>query len=204
MYRGERFNSITHLVGTVLAIVGLPFLVIAAVRTGEVLPVVSFSIYGTTLVTLYLLSTLYHSVRGRAKEVFQKLDHVAIFFLIAGTYTPVALVSVEGTLGWTLFGVNWGLAIVGTIFEFVPWRYSRWVSHALYVVMGWLVVVAVRPVFASVGPLAFSLLMAGGLAYTAGIAFYAWRRVPHHHGIWHLFVLGGSVVHYLTILLLVR
>ncbi|HEX6851073.1 MAG TPA: hemolysin III family protein [Candidatus Polarisedimenticolaceae bacterium] len=203
MYHGERFNSITHLVGTVLALIGVPFLVIAAARSGEAIPVVSVSIFGSTLVLLYLLSTLYHSVRGRAKELFQKLDHLAIYLLIAGTYTPVALVALGGTAGWTIFGVNWGLALVGIVVEFIPWKYSRVISHILYVAMGWLALVALGSILRGTGVVGGTLILAGGILYTAGIGFYAWKRLPHHHGIWHLFVLGGSICHYVAILLLV-
>ena len=203
MYHGERFNSITHLVGTVLALIGVPFLVIAAARSGETIPVVSASIFGSTLVLLYLLSTLYHSVRGRAKELFQKLDHLAIYLLIAGTYTPVALVALGGTAGWTIFGVNWGLALVGIVVEFIPWKHSRVISHILYVAMGWLALVALGSILRGTGVIGGTLILAGGILYTAGIGFYAWKRLPHHHGIWHLFVLGGSICHYVAILLLV-
>ena len=204
MYHGERLNSITHLVGTVLALIGLPFLVIAAARSGEAIPVVSVSIFGTTLVLLYLLSTLYHSVKGPTKELFQKLDHLAIYLLIAGTYTPIALVALGGTAGWTIFGINWGLAIVGIVVEFIPWKHSRVISHILYVAMGWLAVFALGSIFDGTGALGGFLILAGGVFYTAGILFYAWKRIPHHHGIWHLFVLGGSICHYVAIMMLLR
>jgi hemolysin III len=204
MYHGERFNSITHLVGTVLALIGLPFLVIAAARGGEAIPVVSVSIFGSTLVLLYLLSTLYHSVQGRTKELFQKLDHLAIYLLIAGTYTPVALVALGGTTGWTIFGINWGLALVGMVVEFIPWKHSRVISHILYVVMGWLALFALGSIFEGIGTLGGVLILAGGMFYTVGIGFYAWKRIPHHHGIWHLFVLGGSICHYVAIMMLLR
>ena len=204
MYAGERLNAITHLVGTVLALVGVPFLVVAAARGGETLPVVSASIFGSTLVLLYLLSTLYHSVKGRAKEILQKLDHLAIYLLIAGTYTPVALVALGGSFGWTIFGINWGLAIVGIVVEFIPWRHRRVISHILYVLMGWLALIAIGSIFDGLGTLGAVLIFSGGLFYTTGIAFYAWKRLPHHHGIWHLFVLGGSICHYAAILMLMR
>jgi len=202
MYRGERLNGITHVVGTALAVVGLPVLVVQAVKTGRALPVVTFSIYGTTLVLLYLFSTLYHSLKGRAKAVFRKLDHIAIFLLIAGTYTPVALVSVGGTLGWTLFGVNWGLAVLGIGNEFIRWRGARWLGWTLYAVMGWLAIVALGPVLAAVGAAGAAWLIAGGVLYTVGFAVYAWRSLPHHHGIFHLLVLGGSACHFVAVLLI--
>lgn len=204
MYEGERFNSITHLVGTALAIAGLPLLVVVAARTGEATPVVSFAIYGTTLVLTYLLSTLYHAVRGRAKKTLQKLDHIAIYFLIAGTYTPVALVTLGGGLGWTLFGINWGLAAVGVALEFIPWRRSRAVALALYPIMGWLALPALGPLVVALGPGGTSLALAGSLLYTGGLVAYASEKIPHHHGIWHLFVLGGSICHFLLVLLYVR
>lgn len=204
MYEGERFNSITHLIGSVLAIGGLPLLIVVAARTGEATPVVSFAIYGTTLVLTYLLSTLYHAVRGRAKETLQKLDHVAIFLLIAGTYTPVALVTLGGALGWTLFGINWGLATVGIVLEFVPWRHARTVALVLYPVMGWLALPALGSLVAALGAGGTALALAGGVLYTGGLVAYAWEKIPHNHGIWHLFVLGGSLCHFLLVLIYVR
>lgn len=204
MHRGERFNAISHLIGTVLAILGLPLLVATAARTGKALPVVTFSVYGSTLVLLYLLSTLYHSLSGRPKEIFQKLDHAAIFVLIAGTYTPVALCTVEGALGWAIFGTNWGLAVVGIVVEFISWRHRRVISHVLYVVMGWLALVAIGVMLREMTPAGNALIFGGGILYTGGIGIYAWKRIPHHHGIWHLFVLGGSLCHFIAILLYVR
>ena len=203
MYPGERFNSISHLVGTVLALVALVLLVAAASRAGDPWRIVSFSVYGATLVSLYLTSTLYHGFRGKAKAVFRKLDHAAIYLLIAGTYTPFALVTLRGAWGWTLFGVNWGLAVVGIACEFVaPGR--RWVAYVLYPVMGWLVVVALGPLVRALGPAGLAWLAAGGVVYTLGFAAYAWRSLPRHHELWHVLVLGGSACHFVALLLYVR
>jgi hemolysin III len=187
-----------------LTFAGLPLLLTTAAQTGRVLPVATFSVYGSTLVLLYLCSTLYHSVRGGRKDLLQKLDHCAIFVLIAGTYTPIALCTLGGVLGWTIFGINWGLAVVGTVIEFVPWRHRRVISHILYVVMGWLALVAIGTLLRSMPPAGNVLIFAGGILYTGGIAVYAWERLPHHHGIWHLCVIGGSVCHFFAILLYVR
>lgn len=201
IHPGERFNGWTHLIGTALALAGLPLLFRAAARTGEALPVVSASVYGSTLVLLFLASTLFHTFTGRAKEIFQILDHIAIFLLIAGTYTPVALVTIGGALGWTMFGLTWGLAAVGTVCEVVSWRYGRAVALTLYVVMGWLAIGAVSRVFEGLGTTGGVLIIVGGALYTVGIVFYAWRSLPHSHGIWHLFVLGGSACHFAAIVL---
>lgn len=204
MYRGERFNSISHLVGAVLALAALVLLVVAASRAGDPWRIVSFSVYGATLVSLYLASTLYHSFRGRAKAVFQRLDHVAIYLLIAGTYTPFALVTLRGAWGWTLFGVNWGLAIVGIVAEFVPRNRWRWISSVLYLVMGWLALVAFGPLVRALAPAGLAWLVAGGVVYTLGFVAYAWKSLPRHHEIWHVLVLGGSGCHFVALLLYVR
>lgn len=200
MYKGEKFNSISHLVGAALAVAGLVVLVVAASKTGDPRRIVSYAVYGTSLVLLYLASTLYHSLKGRAKNVFQKLDHVAIFLLIAGTYTPLALVSLPGWVGWTLFGVNWGLAALGTVIEFIPWKRARVLSHILYVVMGWLAVVAIKPIVASLEPGAIAWIAAGGVIYTTGVVFYAWHKLPRNHEIWHMFVMAGSLCHFVAVL----
>jgi hemolysin III len=204
MIHGERFNGVTHLVGTALALAGLPLLVVQAARSGRAMPVITFSIFGTCLVALYLVSTLYHSLRGRAKRVFRVLDHASIFVLIAGTYTPVALVSVGGAVGWTLFGVNWGLAVVGIVLSTLRWRHARKLTVPLYVIMGWLALGAIEPVVRGLGAAGFAWIVAGGLFYTTGLAFYAWKRLPHHHGVWHLFVIAGSLCHFAAVFLFVR
>lgn len=200
MYSGERFNSITHLVGACLALVGLIVLVVWASLYGDSRRVVSFSIYGGTLLLLYTSSTLYHSLRGAAKRVFRRLDHASIYLLIAGSYTPFSLVAIGGRLGWTLLATVWALAVVGILLEFRRVKGTRILAVLIYVVMGWLAIVAFRPLLAALGPAGLAWLFAGGLFYTVGIAFYAAdRRHPIAHGIWHLFVIAGSLAHYIAI-----
>ncbi len=203
MYYGEKFNAITHLGGAVLALAGAVLLVVFAALQGDAWKVVSVSIYGFTLVSLYSLSTLYHSLRGRAKRVLQKLDHQSIYLLIAGSYTPFCLVTLRGAWGWSLFGVVWGLALIGGLQEFWSSK-ARILSVVIYVVMGWVVVVALVPLYRALGSAGFAWLVAGGLSYTLGIVFYSIdERVPWAHGVWHLFVLAGSAAHFMAILLYV-
>ncbi len=204
MHCGELFNSITHLMGTVLAAAGAAVLVVLAARLGDPWKIVSFSIYGVMLLALYTLSTLYHSTRGKAKDVLRKLDHCSIYLLIAGTYTPFTLVTLRGAWGWSLFGVIWGLAALGIAQEAWLGKGARILSLVIYVLMGWLSVIAVKPLLAALTPAGFAWLAAGGLFYTGGIVFYALdEKLRHGHGIWHLFVLAGSASHYLAILLYV-
>ena len=204
MYRGERFNGITHLSGALLALAGAVALIVIGALKADPWKIVSFSIYGTTLVFLYLSSTLYHSVRGRAKNVLRKMDHAAIYLLIAGTYTPFTLVTLNGPWGWSLFGVVWGLALVGIVQEIWFARGARVLSLVIYLLMGWVALVAVVPLVRALSWSGFAWLAAGGAVYTAGIVFYLYDdRFKHFHGIWHLFVLAGSAVHYVAILLYV-
>ena len=205
MYPGERFNSISHLIGAALALAGSVVLIVLAARLGDPWKIVSFSIYGVMLVLLYVFSTLYHSVRGRAKHVLQKFDHCSIYLLIAGTYTPFALVSLRsGPWGWWLFGVIWGLALVGIVQEIWWAQGARILSLIIYVLMGWLAMVVVLPLWKALTPAGFAWLAAGGACYTLGIVFYVLdHRVRHGHGLWHLFVLGGSICHFFTVLLYV-
>ena len=201
MYYGERLNVGTHLMGTALAAVGATVLVVLAARTGDPWKIVSFSIYGVMLFALYGLSTAYHSTRGRLKAMLRRLDHCSIYLLIAGTYTPFSLVTLRGAWGWSLFGVIWGLAALGIAQEAWLGKGARVVSLVLYVVMGWLGVFAVEPLIAALTPAGFAWLAAGGLLYTVGIVFYALdEKLPHGHGVWHLFVLAGSASHYFAIL----
>ena len=196
----ELANTVTSGVGLVFAVVGAVVLVTLASRHGTVWHVVSCSVYAATLVFLYTASTLYHSRHfPNAKLVLRILDHAAIFLLIAGTYTPFTLVNLRGPWGWSLLGVIWGLALVGIAFQesLRQWPVAR---VSLYVAMGWAVVVAVKPLFATVAPGGLILLLVGGLAYTLGIGFYAWRWLPYHHAIWHVFVLAGSFAHFFAIL----
>ncbi len=202
MYYGERFNSISHLAGAVLAACGTTLLIVMAARVGDPWKIVSLSIYGAMLLALYVVSTLYHSLRGGAKDVMRKFDHCAIYLLIAGTYTPFTLVTLRGPLGWTLFGTIWALAAVGIVQEIWLAKGARLLSIAIYVLMGWLALVAVVPLISALSWSGFAWLAAGGAAYTLGLAFYVLdERLLHGHGIWHLFVLCGSACHYLAILL---
>ncbi|NKN33337.1 PAQR family membrane homeostasis protein TrhA [Marichromatium bheemlicum] len=202
MYAGERFNSITHLVGAVLALIGVTVMVTLASTEGGAVRISSLTIYGVTLFLLYLFSTLYHSLRGRAKQIFRMLDHHAIYLLIAGTYTPFTLLALQGSVGWWLFGAVWGLAVVGMILESLPRKGARVLPILIYLGMGWLVVFALDPLIAALPAAGFWWLLAGGLFYTVGVVFYVLDdRYPWCHGIWHLFVLAGSISHYFTILL---
>ena len=204
MYPGERFNSISHLVGAALALAGSAVLVVLAARLGDAWKIVSFSVYGVTLVGLYVFSALYHSMRGPAKNVLRKFDHCAIYRLIAGSYTPFALVSLRGSWGWWIFGVIWTLALLGSVQEIWLAKGARIGSLVIYILMGWLALVAVVPLWRALTPAGFAWLAAGGVCYTLGIVFYALdQRVRHGHGLWHLCVLGGSICHFFTVLLYV-
>jgi len=201
MYHGERFNSITHLIGTALAITGSAVLIVHASLAGDPWQIVSFSVFGAMLVVLYAVSTLYHSISAaRAKGVLRRLDHAAIYLLIAGTYTPFTLVTLRGALGWTLFAAIWLMAAWGI---WRAWRQTDERDPALwpYLVMGWLGVCAAVPLTQSLGADGVLWLAAGGLLYTAGVLFYLndtrWR---HAHGIWHIFVMAGSTAHFVTVL----
>lgn len=202
IYYGEKFNSITHLVGAALAIAGASVLITLAAIKGDVYQIVSTSIYGGTLIFLYAVSTLYHSFQGRKKQVMQKLDHIAIYLLIAGSYTPFTLVTLHGVWGWWLFGITWGLAVLGILFELTLSHFTRIPSLIIYLIMGWIVVVAIRPLLATLPFAGFLWLVTGGVLYTGGVVFYLFdEKVKHFHGIWHLFVLAGSVAQYFCIIL---
>ena len=197
----EIANSITHGVGLVLATAALAILTGFASVFGNAWHIVSCGIFGITLIFLYTASTLYHSIQlPRVKTVLRVVDHSAIFFLIAGTYTPFTLVNLRGPWGWSLFGLIWGFAISGVLLEiFFPRRWLT-ISVGLYVGMGWAVVIAIKPLVSALAPGGLLLLVAGGLAYTSGIAFYLWRGLPYHHAVWHLFVLAGSILHFFAVL----
>ncbi|SAL52185.1 PAQR family membrane homeostasis protein TrhA [Caballeronia humi] len=201
MHFGERFNSISHLIGTVLSVAGLAALVTMASMEGDPYKVVSFAVYGAMLFALYLISTLYHWARNpRVKAILQKCDHSAIYLLIAGSYTPFALVTLRGPWGWSLFGVSWGLAAFGIVQELTLGRRTRSVSMVLYVLMGWLALVAVRPLVSALPPAGTAWLVAGGVIYSAGIYFFINdERIRHGHGIWHLFVLAGSLCQFVSV-----
>jgi hemolysin III len=203
MYKGEKFNSITHLVGAVLALAGAVVLISLAALEGRPERILSYSVYGLTLFLLYLFSTLYHSLPGRAKRVFRVLDHQAIYLLIAGTYTPFIIIAMDGALGWWMFGAIWGLAAVGIVLDALPRRGIRVVPVIIYLLMGWMCLFALDPIIAALPAAGFNWLVAGGIAYTVGIVFYVLDHwLPWSHGVWHLFVLAGSISHYFSILLL--
>lgn len=201
MYKGERFNSISHLVGAALALAGLVLLVVLAALQGDPWKIVSFSVYGTTLLLLYTFSALYHSLQGKAKNIFRKFDHFSIYLLIAGTYTPFTLVTLRGVWGWSIFAAVWSLAIVGIVLDALPRKGQRVLPVIIYIFMGWIILVALKPLLQALPLTGFVGLLLGGIFYTVGIIFFALdTRVRHFHGVWHLFVLAGSLSHYLTVL----
>ena len=200
MYHGEKFNAWTHFVGAVLSIAGAVVLISRASATGDPWKIVSASVFGASLILLYSTSTLYHSLRGRAKIILRKLDHLTIYLLIAGTYTPFCMVTLRGPWGWSLLGVVWGLAVVGMLQEIKPRSEARILSLVIYAVMGWVVLVAIKPLLEQLETAGFVWLASGGLLYTLGIVFYANdERFKHWHGIWHLFVIGGSLAQYIAV-----
>ena len=198
----EIYHAITHGVGILLSIVGLSILVAYASLSGSTIAVVSSAIYGATLIILYGSSTLYHSVtQPKIKELLQTFDHASIYLLIAGTYTPISLVTLGGTLGWSIFGINWLAAVVGIYLKFAyRGRFEKF-SLFLYLLMGWLIIVAVKPLLEAIPTNGFYLLVAGGLFYTFGVYFFIKDSRPYYHVIWHLFVMAGSIFHYLMTLL---
>jgi hemolysin III len=199
--REEIANAITHGFGIVFAIVALAVMTAFAALHGNAFHVISCAIFGAAMVLCYTASTLYHGIPiAKAKQVLRALDHSAIFLLIAGTYTPFMLVNLRGPWGWSLLAVIWSLAVAGIVLRLV-WRGRRHgVVVALYVAMGWAVVVAAQPMLERVAPGGLALLAAGGLAYTGGVVFYKWRRLPYNHAIWHGFVLLGSALHFFAVL----
>lgn len=204
MERGERFNTISHLAGAALALTGLVLLVVRAAVQADPWKITASAIYGFSLVLLYLASTLYHGARGPGKNVLRKLDHAAIYLLIAGTYTPFTLIILRGPWGWSLFGVIWGLAAAGMLQDILRPAGPRRLSLVLYVLMGWLCLAAIVPLLRGLPRAGVAWLASGGLLYTAGIVFYVLDRSRRHdHGVFHLFVLAGSVCHYLSIYLYV-
>jgi hemolysin III len=203
MYKGERFNSISHLVGASLALVGGAVLVTFAAMSGEIDKIVSYSVYALTLFLLYLISTLYHSFPGPAKNVLRVLDHQAIYLLIAGTYTPFAMVALQGSLGWWLLGAIWGLAAIGVVLDGLRRTGPRIASLLLYLLMGWFCVFALDSFVSALSPASLGWLIAGGIFYTTGVVFFVLDNwYPWCHGVWHLFVIAGSASHYFSILLL--
>ncbi|NUQ82858.1 MAG: hemolysin III family protein [Bacteroidetes bacterium] len=200
----EIANSVTHGIGVALAIAGLVILIVVAAVNGTTIHVVSFTIFGVSLIALYLASTLYHAITNpRAKAFLKVVDHSAIFILIAGTYTPFMLAFVGGAWGWSIFGVIWGLAITGIILKLFLIHQMKWVSPVIYLGMGWLCVIAFPQIMNSIPNHSLILLFSGGLTYSLGVIFYVIKRIPYFHSVWHLFVLGGSIQHYLAIVLAV-
>jgi len=197
----EIANAITHGIGALLSIAGLAVLVSFAALYGDAWHVVSTSIFGATLVLLYAASTVYHSVwHHPTKRILQRLDHSAIFLLIAGTYTPFALVNMRGPWGWTLFGIIWSMALLGIALQLFPRRRNERLSLILYLGMGWMAVAAIKPFLAGVETGGLILLLIGGLFYSLGVIFYVWQQLKYHHAIWHGFVLAGSAFHFFAVL----
>lgn len=201
MYDGEKFNSISHLIGALFAIAGTVLLVIRAAYRGNAYDITAAAIYGATLIILYGASTVYHMVRHQqAKKILQKLDHCSIYLLIAGSYTPYALVTLRGGWGWSIFGVVWGLALFGIIQEFIFGKGARILSLVIYLLMGWLIVVAIVPTVRLLPSWGLFWLALGGVCYTVGVYWFINdEKIKHGHGIWHLFVLAGSVTQYVSI-----
>jgi hemolysin III len=200
-WKEELANAITHGIGFLLSIPALVMLIIFAAQKNNPVYMVSFIIFGTTMLLLYLFSTMLHSFKpSRARKVFAILDHSAIYLLIAGTYTPLVLISINGAFGWTLFGIIWGLALLGITFKCFMIHRFRILSTLFYILMGWLVIIAIKPLYASLTGTGFGLLLTGGILYTIGAIFYIWRRLPYSHAIWHLFVIGGNAFMYFCVL----
>jgi hemolysin III len=203
--RGEEIaNSITHGIGAGLSIAALTILVVFSSIKGDVWRVVSFSIYGACLSILYTASTLYHSFRSeKVKRFFQIIDHASIYLLIAGTYTPFTLVLLRGGWGWSLFGIIWGLALLGVVFKIFFINRFEILSTLVYLSMGWLIVIAFKPAIEHIPVGGLYWLLGGGVSYSLGVIFFLWEKIKYHHAIWHLFVLGGSICHFFAILLYV-
>ena len=200
-FKEEIINSITHGVGFFLSIAGLSILVILSVHKGDPWKITAFSIYGATLIIMFLNSTLYHGItHSKIKHFFQKLDHSSIFILIAGTYTAITLTAMRGTWGWTLFGIIWGLAISGIIFKLIFFGRYKKINMAIYLIMGWMILIAIKPLILMVPSPTLLWIIIGGLFYTIGTIFYAWQSLSYNHVIWHVFVLGGSVSHFIGML----
>ncbi len=196
----EIANSVTHAFGLVLAVAGL-LVLLSETYGGGGREIISCAVYGVTLVLVYATSVLYHCVTHESsKQWLRTLDHIAIFLLIAGTYTPFVLIALRGAWGWSLFSIVWTLAAIGIVFELTGLRRFRGVMVALYIGMGWVGVIAIRPLMAALPSPGLLLVFAGGVSYTFGVIFYTWRSLPYHHAVWHLFVVGGSVLQFLAVL----
>ena len=197
----EIFNSVSHGAGGMLAIAGTVVLIVIAALYSNAWGVVSSAIYGASMIILYTMSTLYHAITNKkAKSFFRIMDHNTIFILIAGTYTPYTLVPLRGSVGWTLFGIIWGAAIIGIVFNSISLEKAKKLSLVCYVAMGWAIIFAIKPMIASVTKTSLVFLLIGGIFYTAGIVFYAVKKIRYFHSVWHLFTVGGTVFHYFSIL----
>ena len=197
MHQGEKFNTVTHLLGAVFALVATSILVTMAGMKGDAYKIVGFSIYGAMMIALYSISTVYHWVKGPWKAFFQRLDHLSIYLMIAGSYTPFTLVVLHGIWRWTIFGTIWGLALIGMLQEVLLGKKTRKLSILIYLLMGWLIVVATGPMLENLAPAGFHWLVAGGIFYTAGIGIFIFdEKIKHGHGIWHIFVLAGTISHF--------
>ncbi|MXN90251.1 hemolysin III family protein [Flavobacterium sp. Sd200] len=196
----ELWNVITHGTGAILSVIALVLMLAYTICCGSTMHIAACTVFGISLILLYSASTIYHwAWKLRWKRLMQRIDHLCIYILIAGTYTPFALLGLKGTWGWTIFGLIWAFAIVGFIFKFSPLRKSEKLSLTLYALMGWLIIIAIKPLMVSLDTGALLFLLGGGLCYTFGIYFYAKERIPYNHAIWHLFVLGGSTLHFLGV-----
>lgn len=198
----ELFNAITHGIGALLSVAGCVVLLVRCHQLGDGVAAVSSAIYGTTLIILYTMSTLYHALANeKAKAVFRVFDHVTIYLLIAGTYTPYTLACLGGALGWTLFGIVWAAAIVGIVFSSISLRRFQKLSMICYITMGWVILIAIKPLWQVIGTLPMIFLVIGGVLYTGGVLFYQMKESRYMHSIWHLFVIAGSIFQYFSILL---
>ena len=198
----ELFNAITHGIGALLSVAGCVILLVRCHQLGDGVAVVSSAIYGTTLIILYTMSTLYHALANeKAKAVFRVFDHVTIYLLIAGTYTPYTLACLGGAFGWTLFGIVWAAAIVGIVFSSISLRRFQKLSMICYIAMGWVILIAIKPLWQVIGTLPMVFLVIGGVLYTGGVLFYQMKESRYMHSIWHLFVIAGIIFQYFSILL---
>lgn len=196
----EVAHTLTHGIGAIASIVALVFMLIWAARHGDSWHMLSAAIYGSSLVLLYTASTLYHALPSpRLKYFFQQADHAAIYILIAGTYTPFLLINLRGAWGWSLLALVWSIAVIGVVIELVLKERKKWLSLSLYLGLGWMALIAINPMLDKVASGGLLLLLGGGLAYSLGVSFYVWKSLKYHHAVWHLFVLAGSVLHFLSI-----
>lgn len=200
----ETAHSITHGFGALLSIAALAVAIVLASFTKDPWVIVSVTIYGTTMLLMYLSSTIVHALpEGKVKDIFQIIDHAAIYLFIAGTYTPLLLISLRSSLGWMIFGIVWGIALAGIIFKIFFVKKFLIMSTVFYLLMGWMIVLVWEPMLAAMPQQTILYLAVGGLFYTVGAVFYVWRKIPYHHVVWHLFVLAGSAFHFFAILFLI-